>query len=207
MQGRGDPEKQICPVCQNTIPANTICTECGFDPSCDAEKYATLTVHQNRQKAASALQKSYIPRNAGEGDQATDPIRKAAQNGDCAAQYRLGKRYLEEGKPKAEIGVEWLRKAALQGYAPAECEMGNCCYHGLGMKRNYNAAYYWYCRAAEQGNHEAEYHLGMFLRYGLACKKNTDQALYWLNLSAKHGNLNAKNELKKVRNRFWSALH
>lgn len=56
--------------------------------------------------------------------------------------------------------VEWYRKAAEQGYAPAQFALG-CLYEdGHGVEQNEGEAIKWYRKAAAQGYKEALLYLG-----------------------------------------------
>ncbi len=84
--------------------------------------------------------------------------RKAAEQGDVAAQYKLGCCYetgagVVEDKTEA---VRWYRKAAEQGYAPARYNLGFCYDIGWGVVENKTEAVSWYRQAAKQGNEDAK---------------------------------------------------
>ena len=48
------------------------------------------------------------------------------------------------------------RKAAEQGYAPAQRQLGFMYYSGTGVPKDYSMAARWYRKAADQGDHKAE---------------------------------------------------
>ena len=60
------------------------------------------------------------------------------------------------------------RKAAEQGNAAAQYELGDMYYWGQGVPRDYTEAMKWYRKAAEQGFAAAQYELGVMLMYILA---------------------------------------
>ena len=78
--------------------------------------------------------------------------RKAAEQGDAAAQYNLGVMY-DEGKrvtrDDAEA-VKWYRKAADQGHAKAQYNLGLMYTNGQGVKRDDVEAVKWFHKAADQ---------------------------------------------------------
>ena len=47
--------------------------------------------------------------------------------------------------------VRWYRKAAKQGYAKAQCNLGVAYENGQGVKQDHDEAVRWYLKAAEQG--------------------------------------------------------
>jgi len=86
----------------------------------------------------------------------------------------LGGMWITEGTAKAkwnkeveearEKGLDWLRKSAAQGYAPAELEMGKLYagkgqgdfYEAFGLGHDGGKAKQWFEKAAAQGNAEAK---------------------------------------------------
>ena len=52
--------------------------------------------------------------------------------------------------------VEWYTKAAEQGNATAQCNLGYMYQYGYGVSQDYSKAVEWYTKAAEQGNESAE---------------------------------------------------
>lgn len=90
-------------------------------------------------------------------------LRKAAEQGDIDAQYKLGNCYYNGNgvsEDKAEA-VKWYRKAAEQGNAKAQCKLGWCYYYGEGVYKDKAEAIKWYRQAAEQGDSMAEWKLKM----------------------------------------------
>ena len=63
------------------------------------------------------------------------------------------------GKNDAQ-GVYWYRKAAVQGHARAQHNLGFCFQNGIGVQRNEEEAVKWYRRSAERGNIFAYHSLG-----------------------------------------------
>ncbi|WP_052102780.1 tetratricopeptide repeat protein [Porphyromonas gulae] len=55
--------------------------------------------------------------------------------------------------------VKWYRKAAEQGNAHAQNNLGEMYEKGYGVSQDYSEAVKWYLKAAEQGNNEAQYNL------------------------------------------------
>ncbi|MBE7562713.1 sel1 repeat family protein [Acidithiobacillus sp. HP-6] len=45
----------------------------------------------------------------------------------------------------------WYRKAAMQGVAMAEYDLGKAYYHGRGVRQSSTQALYWYKKAETQG--------------------------------------------------------
>ena len=57
--------------------------------------------------------------------------------------------------------VQWYRKAAEQGDAKAQSNLGLMYYNGQGVRQDYIQAVQWYRKAAEQGLADAQYNLGV----------------------------------------------
>ena len=84
--------------------------------------------------------------------------KKAAEQGNADAQYRLGDCYyngagVEEDEQQA---VYWYRKAAEQGNADAQHSLGLCYFNGEGVEEDKQQAIYWYIKAAEHGDTEVQ---------------------------------------------------
>ena len=50
-----------------------------------------------------------------------------------------------------EEAVKWFRKAAEQGIAEAQFQLGNCYFNGEGVREDKTEALKWFRKAAEQG--------------------------------------------------------
>ena len=66
--------------------------------------------------------------------------------------------YKEAGK--------WYTKAAEQGHAQAQCNLGWMYQNGHGVTQDYQKAYEWYTKAAEQGLTKARISLVMLRLWG-----------------------------------------
>jgi len=79
-----------------------------------------------------------------------------AQQGDPASQNRLALMY-EQGKgvkTNLKLAVEWYQKAAMQGFADAQYNMGRLLANGQ-VEQNLAEARYWLEHAAAQGHNDA----------------------------------------------------
>ena len=86
-----------------------------------------------------------------------DTVRQAADQGDAAAQYNLGRMYANgEGvlKDFAEA-VRWYRMAAEQGLAMAQFNLGVTYANGQGVLKDSVLAHMWYNIAGANGNEAA----------------------------------------------------
>ena len=94
----------------------------------------------------------------------------------------------------------WYQKAAEQGYALGERNLGNCYYWGKGRLRNYEEAMKWYRKAAEQGNADAQYRLGDCYYFALGVKGDLQEAVKWYQKAAELGHHYAKERLMEIKN-------
>ncbi len=62
--------------------------------------------------------------------------------------------------------MEWYTKAAEQGYAAAQHNLGVMYAHGKGVPENDKIAVKWYTKAAEQGHGNAQHNLGVMYDKG-----------------------------------------
>ena len=82
---------------------------------------------------------------------AIDAARVRASAGDVVAQFSLGS-LLYYGSDDTAQGVEWIRKAAAQGFAPAEFQLGQVYAFGFGVGQDDRQALEWYRKAASHGS-------------------------------------------------------
>jgi TPR repeat protein len=101
-----------------------------------------------------------------------------------------------EGVEKDEKeAVRWFRKAAEQGYAMAQVELGKVYYYGQGVKKDNTEAIKWYRKAAEQGYSFGQYNLGQAYSEGVGVKEDIVEAVKWWRKAAEQGNVYAQNNL------------
>src|SRR3546814_4450247 len=63
-------------------------------------------------------------------------------------------------RPDYVAATAWYRKAAEQGYALAQTNLGAMYDHGRGVATDHAEAARWWRKAAEQGESHAQYNLG-----------------------------------------------
>lgn len=82
-------------------------------------------------------------------------------DGDAESQYQLGKALLEGHavRQNQKLAIEWITKAAKQGYVNAQRTLGKCFEEGIGVTRDYDFAFNWYSKAVKQGDKRALNHL------------------------------------------------
>ena len=125
-----------------------------------------------------------------------DALSRAAQSGRAQAQYALALRYEEgAGAPQnLDLALWWYRRAALQGHAAAQNNLGALYYE----QGNFQQALHWYQRAAHKGNANAQFNLALMHELGRGVPKNPEKAQYWYQLAAAQGHWNAQYNLARL---------
>lgn len=82
------------------------------------------------------------------------------------------------------IALSELKKAAAQGDAAAQYQLGHAYAWGEGAERNNEEAVKWYRLSADQGYPNAQDALGYCYEVGKGVAKDTKEALKWYNLAA-----------------------
>ena len=103
--------------------------------------------------------------------------------------------------------VKWYRKAALQGDALAQANLGRMYYEGrvpivgaFGIshwKKDYAKAVEWHRKSAEQGNAHGQVGLEWMYEKGLGVRKNEKEAVKWYRKAPEQGEAFAKRKLKE----------
>src|SRR5208283_427785 len=97
------------------------------------------------------------------------------------------------GVPKDDAqAVAWARKAADQGHAKAQNNLGIMYLYGhwnsIVVPVDYAQAIAWFRKAADQGHADAQNNLGVMLVKGRGVPKDDDQARAWFRKAADQGN-------------------
>jgi TPR repeat protein len=91
--------------------------------------------------------------------------------------------------------VKWFRKAAEQGNAFAQFNLGQIYTQGKGVPQDYAEAVKWWRKAAEQGYAGAQYNLGFMYDKGLGVRQDDAEAVKWYRKAAEQGYAGAQNNL------------
>ena len=94
--------------------------------------------------------------------------------------------------------VEWYTKAAEQGHANAQCNLGVFYEKGLGVPQNYEIATCWYALSAILGNARAQYYLGYCFEKGQGISQSWDGAKYWYKKAAEQGSEVAQKRINEL---------
>ena len=147
---------------------------------------------------------------------AIDPaLLDKANAGDAAAQVEMGDirraagdaviRNLPLSAEYYKTGRTWYRKAADQGFIPAEMHLA-ALYRdgGKGFPRDMEQAAAWYRKAAEQGDVTAQATLGVLYSIGQGVPHDDVEAYFWLDLAA---SVKGPNQDKYAANRQLVGTH
>jgi TPR repeat protein len=127
--------------------------------------------------------------------------RAKAEKGDVNAQFFLGAAYsignggLVENEKEA---VKWYRKAAEQGHALSQYNLGSRYYEGSGVVKNDVEAVKWFRKAADQGITAAQSRLGVLYFKGYGVKKNDLLAYQWCLVASANGSIDARDSLSAI---------
>ena len=96
--------------------------------------------------------------------------------------------YQGKGVPK-DVGkaAEWCRKAAEQGDARAQDNLGTMYYHGEGVPKDFVKAAEWYSKAAEQGDTGSQNNLSRMYYQGEGVPKDLVRGYMWSRLAVAGG--------------------
>lgn len=114
----------------------------------------------------------------------------AAKTGGAAEWVRYGRTLLmgpEEYWDPVDA-MNWFRKAADQGYAPGQVELGLLYFRGLGVSRDYHRAQEWFELAARLSrNPEAHFRAGEGYFRGLGVPQDYGTAVQYYLVAARQG--------------------
>jgi localization factor PodJL len=151
----------------------------------DAARDSIVTGSVSRTHSATPLAEP----PAALSDQLPALLRGAALNGDAAAAYEIGMRYLG-GRGIAANHTEaarWLDVAAASGLAPAQFQLGVLYEKGQGVRKDLAAARNLYLSAAARGNAMAMHNLAVLSGNGVDGKPDYKTAAIWFRKAAEYG--------------------
>jgi hypothetical protein len=121
-------------------------------------------------------------------------LEQKANEGIAKAQYWLG--YRNKTKGYYNMAFRWYLKAAKQGNAYAQNDIGVLFKNGFGVEKDYAQAMLWYLKASEQGNDAAQGNIGALYFNGQGVPQDKETAKEWFLKAASQGDESAKNWLK-----------
>ncbi|WP_084398547.1 peptidoglycan-binding protein [Henriciella aquimarina] len=137
------------------------------------------------------------------GDYTSGPslVRKAAEAGEPAAQYRLAKLHEKGlGVPKdLSMARQWTERAAQGGNVKAMHDLAVYYAEGEGGSQNYAAAVDWFRKAADYGLTDSQYNLAVLYQLGLGISPSQTEALYWYEVAHAQGDDGALDKVEELR--------
>jgi len=94
--------------------------------------------------------------------------------------------------------MKWYRKAAEQGHARAQLNIGNMYNQGKGVGQSDATAVKWWRKAAEQGHARAQSNLGNMYNQGKGVDQNLSEALRWFRNAEAAGDPLAADAIQKT---------
>ena len=107
-------------------------------------------------------------------------------------EVRLRGKVLEEVAPGL---LDRRRRAAEQGNASAQTNLGVMYANGRGVRKDQREAVRWYRKAAEQGHARAQTNLGFMYEKGRGVGKDNREAVRWYRKAAEQGHASAQSNL------------
>ncbi len=132
------------------------------------------------------------------------PLYEKAMSGDAKAQLELGNIYRDGDDydfTDYTEAVKWYRKAAEQGIAEAQFELGRCLLKGLGdpeFHPDTDEGVKWVRKAVEQGYAKAQMQLGDLYENGYGVPQDIHEAIRLYRLAAEQGDDDAIHALERL---------
>ena len=96
--------------------------------------------------------------------------------------FKQGELYYNQ--KKYTEAVQWFRKAAEQGHADSQFQLGACYRDGDGVDRDYKEALRWFRKAADQGHARAQNAIGKRYLLGQGVSEDPTEAVKWFRKAA-----------------------
>lgn len=105
-----------------------------------------------------------------------------AERGDRNAQHLLGT--FAEITGNYATAAQWYQKAAEQGLARAQADLGNLYRNGAGVPQDYVQAFQWSMAAAVQGDPEGQFNVASMYSLGQGRRTDDVEAMTWARKAA-----------------------
>jgi len=125
-------------------------------------------------------------------------LREGTQRGSAEDQFRLAFCYSNGTDGLTEnkwMAAQLYGKAAGQGHAVAQVNLGVMYDKGEGVEQNLELAVSWYRQAAERGDSRAQFNLGNMIQHGNGVEQNLELAVSWYREAATQGHPGGQNNL------------
>lgn len=144
---------------------------------------------------------------AGDVDGAAVLMRRAAEQGVPAAQYRYAK-MLERGEgvtADLEEARRWTEMAANAGHRRAMHNMGVMYSSGSGAPQDWDQAAHWFQEAALHGMTDSQFNLAVLFERGLGVPQSAPDAYAWYSIAAAGGDEGAQARANTIRSSLSDA--
>ncbi len=137
---------------------------------------------------------------SGEKRLAAETMRRAADNGLAAAQYRMGKLYERgEGVPRSiKESRKWTTRAAENGNVKAMHDLAVFYAEGEGGEQSFLAGVEWFTKAADYGLIDSQYNLGVLYEQGLGVSQDPAKAAYWFKIAGLNGDADGTRRARSI---------
>lgn len=159
------------------------------------------------ENASAFYELAVLCEEAGDHAKASELISKAAEQGHPEAIQILRENFADDTpenqnflgmillEREPQEAAEWFRKAAEQGNADAQYNLGMAYYKGDGVDRDRQAALMWFKKAADAGVALAQYNFGAMCIKGKEEDANELLGVKYIRKAAEQGNVMAENFL------------
>ena len=120
---------------------------------------------------------------------------KPAKPAEPSAEELYQQAKAHDNRKEYEEAARLYKKAAEQGHALAQNDLGYCYQHGEGVPQDKVEAANWYRKAADQGNTRAQCNLGWCYDHGEGVPQNKEEAVKWYRKAADQGFAPAQHNL------------
>ena len=183
-----------CCICLDSMSEGTLTLDCGhtFHKDCIDE------LRKKGVQQVCPLCRAELPdtpeKMFADGCQLFFQINKSAEKKADGSWRKLNKNQ----KNKMSKVLNLWNKAADQGIAQAQFNLGNMYKNGQGVAQDYSAAMKWYRMAADQGDADAQYYIEDIYKNGYGMAQNILIAKEWYQKASNRGNSHAINKLKRM---------
>lgn len=149
---------------------------------------------------AGDVQKGLDAYNVGDYETSLTECQPAAEAGDAAAQFCVGRLYANGFGVAMDdaLALKWYGLAAEQGHSEAQFNLGVMNANGWGVPMDDAIAAKWYRLAAEQGHLQAQTSLANSCHSGRGVEQDLVQAYMWYAVAAGLGDMNAEFKLDEI---------
>ena len=176
-----DPEHSFGPL------LNNVCRLLGIEPQTKPTDTTSSLKKESHKVEKKAEKPNVVSKDNRPSEEWFDPAHLDSMSDSKKVAYL--RKLSEQDNAEAQFNeiIKWYRKAADQGDAAAQNNLGLIYDEGLGVKQDYAEAVKWYRKAAEQDNARAQDNLGTMYYNGHGVKQDYAEAVKWYRKAADQG--------------------